>query len=148
MLIIRKMQARDVDTILDIVSKFEESSVTESIRSWGREELKKWLDDEDTVLRVGEENDKIIANIICRVNSTTKNALIDHLYVLDRYRRRRIGLRLVRECVEELKRKRARLLYALVNKDDEVCVLFLKSLGFKRYLNFAGTDLTVYFIKA
>ena len=141
------MLAKDIDTVLDIVSKFEESSVTESIRSWGREDLKKWLDDEDTVLRVGEQNDKIVAHIICRINSTTKNALLDHLYVLNRYRRRRIGLRLVRECIEALQRKKARLLYALVNKEDVVFILFLKSLGFKRFLNFAGTDLTIYFIK-
>jgi len=143
MVTIRRMQKNDIETVYDMGMKVEGFAVSESTRFWTKEELYRWIDSKDDVLLVAEDEGKIIGYIMSRLHIPTRNAIIENVYVDERYRRKEIGSNLVRECLKQLKEKGTTYLYGLVKRDDKITIEFLKSLGFKRGYDFTWMELSL-----
>lgn len=120
---IRHMILRDMTEVLDIdLNAFD--------WPWGQEVITERLRDRNTIGKIAERNDRVIAFVIYKLEKTSVEIL--RVAVHEDYRRCGVGSQVVRDLVAKIGNvKTRRRVNAAVPDDNLAAHLFFRSLGFR-----------------
>ena len=138
---IREAKIEDVDVLNKLFQKlleYERENYDDNIK----EDLNinsyfnNKINQADNIILIVEENNKIIGYIYSNIDSDNKikkelEASINSIYIIDKYRNKKIGTKLVNEMINLLKEKNVKYVY-IENLKDNGCAKYLYGkLGFK-----------------
>ncbi|MFB6075794.1 MAG: GNAT family N-acetyltransferase [Candidatus Aenigmatarchaeota archaeon] len=130
---IREAGLNDLDRISNLGSKIREFEVSEDTRTfWPRKILKKCINDPEDICLVAERKKKIIGFLIVNYNSNFKKAIIENIFVMERYRRKGVGTELIKNLLQKLKKLKCEYIGSLVNLDNIKGIEFYGSVEFDR----------------
>lgn len=132
------MEEKDIDKVHELGLKEDAFNVSPRTYFWSKGELRNWLKNKDDVLLVVEDKSEVIGFALSRFHKETKNVIIDNLFVLEDYRNKGIGTKLMKYLLKELKSKGAVYLCGMARKDDSM--EFLKKYGFKEGYKFVWME--------
>jgi len=130
-MIIRKILEKDLDVIFQIGTSENNFQVGEDIPSfWPKDILQTWIKSNSDITLISEDKNVITGYILSSYHESNKKAVIENLWVHSKYRNKRVGSKLMKECVKLLIKKDARYICAFT-KDESVLSFFEKN-GFNR----------------
>lgn len=153
---IRKAEKRDLDAIGALATKqvnyhvkidgyYKKSSVARSKRI--KKHLSKTMKKKTTLFLVAEDNGKIIGYFIGFIVKSspylipTRIGKISEAYLDNKYRRRGIGSKMVKEYIKWFKKNRIKYIELYVDSRNLIGVSAWKKFGFKEYMKRMRMDL-------
>jgi len=144
-MIIRKYKRSDFENVFklylaldDSEDKFDSNLVpSKKILEEDRKEVMKRLNKRSTICLIAE-NDGVICwvidgYIIESIYYKEKVSYLDHLYVIDKYRRKKVGQSLIEEFTKIAQQKNAKYLKLNAFENNIPAVNLYKKLGFEEY---------------
>lgn len=141
---IRPMKPTDVAQVYQSgidVEQFQ-TSETESKKTpfWPKERLYKWVNEENDVLLIAEDEDRIVGYFLSHLHQPTGIAYIENLYVAKTYRRQGIGTTLMKNGLKRLSENGCRYVAALTKPSNTTMQSLLERDGFNRGETFIWMD--------
>lgn len=135
--IIRKAKNEDINEIWRIGNKVSEFKTADNIVIfWPKETLYNCIDKKDILFYIVELEKKIIGFSIINLNKSLGKAEIENIYILEQYRKKGVGRKLLDIAIKELKN----LNYDNVNALSNDAIQFYKHYGFSEGENFKWMD--------
>lgn len=144
-MIIRKYKRSDFENVFklylaldDSEDKFDSNLVpSKKILEEDRKEVMKRLNKRSTICLIAE-NDGVMCGVIDgyiieSIYYKEKVSYLDHLYVIDKYRRKKVGQSLIEEFTKIAQQKNAKYLKLNAFENNIPAVNLYKKLGFEEY---------------
>ena len=102
---IRRMQNKDLSQILRISQSVNEFDVSESVASWSRSQLSKWINSRKDVCLVIEDGKAMAGFALSAVHVPTGKVTFENLWIHPKFRGKGVASSLVKELLLRLKKK-------------------------------------------
>lgn len=140
----RRMGEQDLDEIVEIGSSTEAFRVSaEEPFFWPKDILRNWIMNSDDPLFVAEHNGKIVRFSFVAVHKATGKATLENIVVLEAYRNKAIGGKLLQLCIDELKKQNVNYLCTLAEIDNSLMIDFALENGFVKGFDFVWLEKTL-----
>lgn len=140
---IRTIKLADVDYLYKTGIKEEGFAVSQTSSFWDKEVLYPWVKNKTDVLLAAEDGGRVVGYVLTQVHKPTSSAIITDIYVEPKRRGKGIGSRLLKECLEQLRRKSVKYAYAQIKPENEPSMGLFKSVGFNEGYKFVWTETTI-----
>lgn len=134
------MEEKDVEFVHKVGMNVKQFEVSPNSRFWTKEDIFQWIKSKDDVILVLEEKNKIIGFIMATVHKPTEKALIENLYIDEKFRGNKLSLKLVNKCLDLLKEKGCSYVFALVKLYNKEVVKLFESFNFNKGYDFSWVE--------
>lgn len=135
---IRSMKIQDISNIILIGKSVEEFRVDSKVKGfWSREQLENWVKSKKDSLIVAEKDKKIIGFVLFAHYVPTGKVTFENAWIDKDYRGKGIIGDLVKEGINDLKKKGATYLCGLAKTDNFASIKFLEKNKFMKGYDFS-----------
>lgn len=129
---IRKMTAKDTAKVVKIGNEASELAVSEESRFWGEDRLIPWVEADQDILLVAEDNSEVVGAILTNLHQPTKVGYLSDLVVEKSTRGKGIGAALLKEALSLAYSSGITYVYGLIQTDNEKIHKLLTKEGFNQ----------------
>lgn len=115
---IRKAIQDDVDVLLKIGQQVPEFHVSKLADFWEKEDLCAWIDSQDDLILIAEENDQIIGFCFFAVHLATAKATLENVWVKEAHRQQGVADSLFQEAWKFLREREINYVALLVKQNN------------------------------
>lgn len=137
---IRIAKKKDVKQVWNIGNNVSEFKTAENVVIfWPEEILENCIDKDDILFYVVETENKIIGFCIVNLNKSLGKAEIENIYLLPKYRKNKIGTKILDKILQELKNRKYNNVNCLADEATE----FYQKYGFTKGKDFVWMDIAL-----
>jgi ribosomal protein S18 acetylase RimI-like enzyme len=138
---IRKAKKSDIDKINKIGNNVNEFRVSEKVVTfWPRNILLDLIKSKTGLILVAEENEDVLGFVIANYNPTFRKAIIENIFVQEKYRKQDIGKRLLTSLLKQLKSIGCEYVCTLVESKSSRAIDFYIENNFKEGIECVWLD--------
>ncbi|KKS44299.1 hypothetical protein A2567_03135 [Candidatus Azambacteria bacterium RIFOXYD1_FULL_42_11] len=127
---IRKINSKDLSSIIKIGKKINEFQISNTGIFWSRDQLARWTKSKNDICLIAEDHNNIVGFVLFACHLPTKKSTFENIWVDSAYRKKGIARHLIDRALKNLDKKNISYIMGFVSENNKEHLSFLKKVGF------------------